>query len=257
MKNLFAGDDRTVILPIDHGAALDVLPALANPGYVINRSFEAGADAVLTTFGIARRYEKELAGRGLILRMDGGNSQLGNTSGDALLYTLETAVKMGADGVACMGFLGTENEKVTLKNLAFLGEKCRDWGLPLMAEMLPGGFSDTPAKSAANVKLAARIGAELGASIIKTTYAGTAAEFKEIVDGCFVPVVILGGAHSNDFTSLLDTVQTSRDCGAAGVAIGRNIWGQKDPYHRMKALCQIIHEDVNASEAAAILKEKE
>jgi len=254
MKNLFAGDDRTVILPIDHGAALDVLPALAHPEYIVNRCFEAGADAILTTFGIARRYEKELAGHGLILRMDGGNSQLGNTSGDALLYTLETAMKMGADGVACMGFLGTENEKVTLKNLAFLGEKCRDWGMPLMAEMLPGGFGNSPEKSAANVKLAARIGAELGASIIKTTYAGTAEEFREIVEGCFVPLVILGGAHSKDFASLLETVQTSRDCGAAGVAIGRNIWGQKDPYLRMRALCQIIHKDMNASEAAAVLK---
>ncbi len=250
MRNLFRADGKTVILPIDHGAALNVLPALADPARVIARSFEAGADAVLTTFGIAGRYERELAGKGLILRMDGGSSQLSSGSGDALLYSLEAALKLGADGVACMGFLGTDNEKTTLRNLAFLGEKCRDWGVPLMAEMLPGGFTSSPAKNAENVKLACRIGAELGASIIKTNYAGTPDEFGEIVAGCFVPVVILGGAHSADFRELLETVAASSAKGAAGVAIGRNIWGQKDPYYRMKALCGIVHEGMGAADAA-------
>ncbi len=251
MKNLFRADGKTVILPIDHGAALDVLPALQDPAKIIGRCFEAGADAVLTTFGIARTYEKALEGRGLILRMDGGNSQLGSGSGDALLYSLETALKMGADAVACMGFLGTDNEKITLKNLATLGERCRDWGMPLMAEMLVGGFGSSPEKSAANVKLAARIGAELGATIVKTTYSGSETEFAEIVAGCFVPIVILGGAHSSDFRGLMETVERSNRAGAAGVAIGRNVWGQSDPYFRMKALTRLVHENSTVTEAMA------
>ncbi len=254
MANLFGKDGKTVILPIDHGASLNVYPALNQPDYIISRCREAGADAVLTTFGVARKFEKQLSGCGLILRMDGGNSQLGTASGDALLYSLETALKMGADAVACMGFLGTDNEKTTLKNLAFLGEKCRDWGVPLMAEMLPGGFSNTPEKSAENVRLAARIGAELGATIIKTTFAGSKEEFSAIVESCYVPLVILGGAHSSDFSSLLETVETSNACGAAGVAIGRNVWGQKDPYPRMKSLCRLVHDNAGADEVLKELK---
>lgn len=256
MKNIFRADGKTVILPIDHGAALNVLPAMKDPASVIGRCFEAGADAVLTTFGIARAYESALEGRGLILRMDGGNSQLGGGAGDVLLYSLDTALKMGADGVACMGFVGTDNEKITLKNLAFLGERCRDWGVPLMAEMLVGGFSDEPKKTAENVKLACRIGAELGASIVKTTYAGTEAEFAEIVEGCFVPIVILGGAHSTDFKGLMHTVEASNRAGAAGVAIGRNVWGQSDPFYRMKALARLVHEGRSVQEAMAGMEEQ-
>ncbi len=248
MKNLFGADDKTVILPIDHGASLDVHPGLKRPDYVIERCLEAGADAVLTTFGVANTFEKSLSRCGLILRMDGGSCQLSGASGDALLYSLEAALKLGADGVACMGFLGTDNEKITLKNLAFLGEKCRDWGVPLMAEMLPGGFGAKPEKSAENVRLACRIGAELGASIIKTTFAGNREEFAEIIESSYVPVVILGGAHSSDFETLLKTVQLANEVGGAGVAIGRNVWGQPDPYDRMKALCRIVHENETADE---------
>ena len=43
------------------------------------------------------------------------------------------------------------------------------------------------------VKHAARIGAELGADIIKTNYTGSPETFKEVVDGCPVPVIIAGG----------------------------------------------------------------
>ncbi len=248
MRNIFAGDGRTVILPIDHGAALNVQPGLKDPGYTITRCFEAGADAVLTTFGVAQNFEKELAGRGLIIRMDGGNSELGQASGDELLFTVDAALRFGADGVACMGFLGTENEKKTLKNLSFLAERCRDWHIPLMAEMLPGGFGSKPPKTVETVKLAARIGAELGASIIKTNYAGEPDEFAEIVEACYVPLVILGGAHSSNFSGLLKVVQDSRERGAAGVAIGRNVWAQPDPYDRMRALVDVVHGGKSAEE---------
>ena len=98
-----------------------------------------GADAILTTFGIARKYRDILAQTNLILRLDGGTSQLGmKTSYPRLMYSIEDALELGAVGVACMGFPGIEDEAENLANLAHIAAECHRYQVPLMAEMLPG-----------------------------------------------------------------------------------------------------------------------
>ncbi len=44
------------------------------------------------------------------------------------------------------------------------------------------------------VKLAARVAAELGADIVKTVYTGDPDTFREVTEGCSVPVVVAGGS---------------------------------------------------------------
>ncbi len=239
---------------MDHGLGLDVTSGMKDPGSIIRAVVQGGADAVLTTFGIASRFEKELGGTSLILRMDGGNSFLAKNTKAELLYTVEAAVKMGADGLVCMGFIGTETETATYRNIAFLGEACRDWGIPLVAEMLPGAFGNDPPKTLENIKLAARIGAELGASIIKTAFVGTPEEFREVVESCFVPVVILGGARSGKTEQLYNTVEQALQAGCAGVAIGRNIWGQRDPAPYTAALVDLVHGGESAQDVLDTVK---
>ncbi len=256
LSRIFRNDGRTVIAAMDHGMGLGVLPELVHTGRIISLIAAGGADAVLTTFGIAKRYQEELKPMGLILRMDGGSSMLGSRSRSDLLYDLEDAVRMGADGVVCMGFLGTELEPVTLGNIAFLAGRCREWGMPLMAEMLPGGFTQEPAKSAENVQLACRIGAELGADIIKTVYAGSTQEFSAAVSGCYVPVVVLGGSHTPDISSLFQDVEHSLHAGGAGVAIGRNIWRHESPDICTAALVDMVHNGTSAKDAAYRLEKE-
>lgn len=249
MANIFRKDGKSVVVAMDHGMGLEVLPSLNNTGTVLSAIGKGGADAILTSFGIAKRYEEEMKHTALILRIDGGSTMLGKTGAASMLYELEEAIKMGADGVACMGFLGTDLEKETCKNIAFLAAKCRDWGVPLMAEMLPGGFGPDPEKNVRNVSLACRVGAELGADIIKTTYVGTAEEFAAIVEGCFVPVIVLGGAHSADASALFGDIERAVAAGGAGVAIGRNVWKHPAPAKYTAALVKMVHQGKSAQEA--------
>jgi len=253
ISRIIKGDGKTVIAAMDHGLGLDVTVGMKDPGSIISAVVQGGADAILTTFGIASRFERELGGTSLILRMDGGNSFLATSTKAELLHTVEAAVKMGADGLVCMGFIGTETETATYRNIAALGEACRDWGIPLIAEMLPGAFGSDPPKTLENIKLAARIGAELGASIIKTAYIGTPEEFREVVESCFIPVVILGGARSEKTEQLFDTVEQAVEAGCAGVAIGRNIWGQKDPTSYTAALVNLVHGGKSAQDVLETL----
>ncbi len=253
MSRIFRNDGKTVIVAIDHGSALQVLPELKKTGEKIRAIAEGGSDAFIVNYGTALCYREELKSTGLILRLDGGSSVLSENPGGVLLYQLEDALKIGADAVAVMGFPGAPNEEETLGNIACLAAKCREWDVPLIAEMLPGGFAPEPANTVENVKLAARIGAELGASVIKTTFSGTAEEFREIVEGCFVPVVILGGNHTTDLQGLFQVVRGSIDAGSAGVAIGRNIWKHERPGAVTRALVSIVHEGKGYQEALRLI----
>ena len=114
-------------------------------------------------------------------------------------------------------------------------------GMPVLAEMLPGGFGPEPPKTVETIRLAARIGAELGADIIKTSFVGSVAEYRTIVEGCFRPVVVLGGAKVKNLQDLFLVIEQAMEAGAKGVAIGRNVWTHPDPGGVTAALAEIVH----------------
>jgi DhnA family fructose-bisphosphate aldolase class Ia len=72
MNHIFGQDKKTFILAMDHGANFKVLPALKDIGKVIRETAAAGADAFLSTVGMADKFGECFLGKGIILRLDGG-----------------------------------------------------------------------------------------------------------------------------------------------------------------------------------------
>lgn len=252
LRRIFGPDGRTLIVAMDHAGSMGPVPGLEDPGRVIREVVAAGADAVMTTFGIARRFGGNLGRAALILRVDGGTSALGPRGADmSLVFRVEDALRQGADGVACMGFPGREGECRTLPYLAQLASACAEWNLPLLAEMLPWGFEPRPeARTAENVGIAARIGAEMGADIIKTQFVGDVETFRsKVIAGCYVPVVVLGGSRMGTDAEVLETVAAALAAGAAGVAMGRNVWQHPTPGKMVAALGALIHGGATVAEA--------
>jgi hypothetical protein len=68
-------------------------------------------------------------------------------------------------------------------------------------------------------------------------------EFGAIVEACFVPVIVLGGAAMGDDRALLEMVRKAIDAGAAGIAVGRNVWQHPHPAKVAKALHAVVHDD--------------
>ena len=248
LGRIFRQNGKTVIVAMDHGLGTNVVPSMNDPGSIISRLVKGGADAVLAGYGLARAFSEELKPTGLILRVDGGNSSLSSFQTGNKILGPKDALKEGADGLACMGFPGAVNEIDTLRNISEAAAESHFWGLPLLAEMLPGGFGSEPAKTVETIKIAARIGAELGADIIKTSFTGSVAEFRSVVDGCFKPVVVLGGAKVENLRELFEVIEKAMEAGARGVAIGRNVWKHQDPEAVTAALVEIVHEERGASE---------
>lgn len=240
MNHIFASDGRAVVVAMDHGLpGMTPLARLKKPGQLLQHIRAGGADAILTTPGIAAHFAADIGKLGLIIRLDGGATTLSDSFGAMqLIASVEDALRLGADAVAVMGFCGTPDESDSLRTLGQVAAECRALGMPLMAEMLPLGFMGKP--TVEQVALAARIGAELGADIIKTKYVGTPDTYVEVTDSCFAPVLILGGSTKSP-DGVLTEIQDALAAGSAGVAIGRNVWQSDIPVETTQAIAQAVH----------------
>jgi len=256
MRRIFRSDGKTLIVAMDHAGGMGIVPGLDNPGKTIELVLAGGADVIMTTYGVATRFAEQIGTAGLILRVDGGTSMLAKERGSmSLIYNALDALRIGADGVVAMGFPGSVYEAETLPYLSLLVSECREWNLPVLAEMLPGGFED-PAHwwTPENIGHACRIGAELGVDFVKTQYSGDVESFRRIVDTTYVPIVVLGGGKIKTETDLLTVVYDAMQAGAKGVAIGRNIYQHPSPDKMTRAIAAIIHDDATVKQAEKALR---
>ncbi|RLI86474.1 MAG: fructose-bisphosphate aldolase [Candidatus Altiarchaeales archaeon] len=233
---------KTVIVPIDHGVSVGPIPGLEDIEKTINDIAEGGANAVLMHKGIVRAghrgYGKDV---GLIVHLSAGTSLSQYPNNRVQVTSVKEAVRLGADAVSVHVNVGSENESEMLRNLGMVAEKCNEYGMPLLAMMYARGKKIENEHDVKYIKHVARIGAELGADIIKTVYTGNKRTFKEVINGCPVPVVIAGGPKIDSEDDLLRMIEDAMDCGAIGVSIGRNIFQAKDRVAITKKICKIVH----------------
>ena len=256
MRNvpILASDGRALIVAMDHARTHGAIEGLEDPGAVIEAAVDGGADAVMTTFGVARRYREQLAGRiPTIIRLDGGPSLyredwLAYTEW-SLLHSVEDALLLGADGVVLMAFVGIPVELETYRNVARVAGECLRANLPLVVEALPCLSERIPDPRATEAMAsAARLGFEHGADLVKSYYTE---DFSRVTDNCPVPVLIAGGPRMETVEETLQVVHDATQAGAAGVVFGRNIWQSGDTRGMIRALNSIIHEGRPVAEALA------
>jgi len=250
-RRIFAADGRTVIVAMDHTAYFGPMAGLEHPGQVLQSVVAAGADAILTTAGIAAHFGDQLGRAGLILRADGGSSSRDpQPAGLRQVLSVERALRLGADALVCMGMIGFPDESASLRVLTDLVNACSPWGLPVLAEMLVKG-----APTVEDITFAARVGAELGADFIKTFYAGPPESYRAVIENCYAPVVVLGGEKAADDRAVLQAIAEALQAGAVGVAIGRNVWQRADPAGMTRALVALVHGGATVDEALMELEE--
>lgn len=245
---------NTVIVPMDHGVSMGPIEGLKNLAETVNAVAEGGANAVVLHKGVVgfghRGYGKDV---GLIIHLSASTSLAPDPNEKVLVCTVEEAIKLGADAVSVHVNVGSKTEAYQLRKLGEISKIAGEWGMPLLAMMYPRGDGINQFDEKA-VALAARVGAELGADIIKTNFTGDVESFRRVVDGCPVPVVVAGGPKMGSDEDILRMVRMAMDAGARGVAIGRNIFQANNPTKMTRAISMIVHDNADVSEALEFLK---
>jgi fructose-bisphosphate aldolase/2-amino-3,7-dideoxy-D-threo-hept-6-ulosonate synthase len=244
---------HTLIVAVDHGVTLGPIQGLTDLSHLITEIIDGGANAVIGHIGLPLSGAFSQLGErkenlAYLLHISASTILSPKMDLKVLVNTVEEAVRVGADGVSIHINLGNEEDPLMLQQLGTIARECRLWGMPLLAMMYPRGNHIINEKAVENVKHVARVGAELGADIVKTYYTGTIESFREVVQGCPVPIVVAGGEGTN-LRNIFQITAESLEAGGQGISFGRNIFQAKSPHLVIKALQLIIHQNYTVDEA--------
>jgi 2-amino-4,5-dihydroxy-6-oxo-7-(phosphonooxy)heptanoate synthase len=154
---------------------------------------------------------------------------------------VEEALRVGADAVSVHVNLGSDQEARQIADLAAVAGECDRWNVPLLAMVYARGPQITDSRAPALVAHAATLAADLGADIVKTDYPGTAEQMADVVRACPIPVIVAGGLRSTDTEAVLAGVSEALRGGAAGVAMGRNVFQAERPGRMAATVARLVH----------------
>ena len=245
---------KTVIVPMDHGVSSGPIFGITDMKKAMSQMAEGGANAVVVHKGVvARGHRKGGRDMGLIVHLSASTSLSPEPNAKTRVCTVEEAIKLGADGVSVHVNIGNGHEKEMLTDLAETARISSDWGIPLLAMIYPRGEKIRDEYDPEAVKHAARLGAELGADVVKVSYTGDPESFREVVEGCHIPVVIAGGPRMDSDRAILEMVKGAMEAGASGISVGRNVFQHRNPTGIVAALSRIVHEKASVDETLDFL----
>jgi len=237
-------DGKCLILAYDQGfehGPTDFDLINVDPDYIFRIALEGGYNALAVQAGIAEKYRtQEYKKIPLIIKLNGKTAL---SKGDPLSLqhtTVKYALKLGAIAVGYTIYLGSEHEQTMFREFSRICEEAHSLGIPVVCWMYPRGAGVSNEFSTEILAYAARVAMELGADIVKLKYNGDVNAMKWVVKCAGkTKVVIAGGPHvsEQDFEKLTHDAISS---GAAGMAVGRNVWQDKTPLILTKNLKEII-----------------
>ena len=124
-----------------------------------------------------------------------------------------------------------------------LTTEAHELGIPVLGMVYPRGpnLVALPNDITGGVAHAARIAYEMGCHAVKVPWTGNAESFRKVCSAVPIPVLIAGGAKEGDFSETLEIVRYAMSAGGAGVCMGRQVFGAKDPAACIRALREVVH----------------
>ncbi len=251
---------RAMILAYDQGLEHGPRDFLDNPrsidfGYILDIAEKGKFTGLVIHAGLAEKYQSQIKDSGvpLILKLNGTTELFTDDDPYSPQFrSVQDAIELGATAVGYTVYTGSRHGDLMHREFADVIREAHARGLPAVGWMYPRGKALSERKSSSKTfKLAlqeqektgcaidetpsivgygARVGLELGADILKLKYTGTIEGFRWVVR-CAGPakVVMSGGVVTKTDEEFLTKVQEVIEAGAAGVAVGRNIWQRQDP----------------------------
>lgn len=236
MNRIFKEDGKTVISALDFGAFNGSVKGLEDPRSIVTKVVDGGADGLIMAPGFAKStadiYSRKAAS---IVRVTGGVSKFGPNGFDhTLMISVQEAVALGADAVMNMIFVGSPNERAMFEQMRYLREECNKYGMVLFTELLPADWNHQFDYDW--IDSCVRLGYEFGADAVKTYISNE--NYDKVIKNIPIPVVMAGGPKT---ANTFDNVSRAMAAGAAGVAIGRNIYEADDPQEVVSKLVGLVH----------------
>lgn len=251
------GSGKFFIVPMYQGLTLGPIEGLIDIGTTINKITDGGAPALVLYKGILKHIyrgkKRELA---VIMHLSASTTLAPDQNHQVIIGTVKEALLLGATAVSVRVNLGADNEAKMMQDFAQISTVCSTFKVPLLSMMHACGPMIDDPTDVELVKHVSRVGAELGADVVITNYTGSVDTFKEVVKSCPVPIVVTDESKMNLDLEVLRFVKDIMNSGAAGVAIGRNIFQNKNISGITRAISKLFQDDADVEVVYKNLMEK-
>ncbi|MAG38912.1 fructose-bisphosphate aldolase [Candidatus Woesearchaeota archaeon] len=254
--NKLLTNGKAIFLAYDQGmehGPIDFNLKNCNPEYVLDIALEGHYNGIILQHGIAEKYYQDYyKDIPLIVKLNGQTNITKVEPISRQLCSVERAIKLGADAVGYTIYNGSEYEDEMMVEFSKIVDRAHDYGLPVIGWMYPRG-KFVQSVSTEISAYAARIGAELGADILKLQYNGDFEGFKWVVKNAGRTKVVISGGSKTNPEDFLQKTHEIMNIGSIGLAVGRNIWKHNKPFSLTKAVQSIIFHGKSVEEAKKIL----
>jgi 2-amino-4,5-dihydroxy-6-oxo-7-(phosphonooxy)heptanoate synthase len=230
------------VVPLDHPVTDGPIVPAAGFDDLIREIATNGADAIVLHKGALRHVCPQwFVDVSLIVHLSAGTVLAPDPDARCLVGGVEEALRLGADAVSVHVNLGSDGESRQLADLAAVADAADRWCVPLLAMVYPRGPRIGDPRDPDRIAHAVSVAAGLGADLVKTVNPRTPAALADIVRGAAVPVLVAGGPNRADAGAVLADVRDAVRAGAAGVAMGRTIFGAVAPGAMTRKVADIVH----------------
>ncbi|MEM5820958.1 MAG: hypothetical protein QXP34_01390 [Candidatus Aenigmatarchaeota archaeon] len=199
-----------------------------DPKRIVNIAEKAKVDAIIMHIGSVIYAKPKIP---VILKVTGKTELVDENKQIQASFVSEEEIKrlkkkVKLIGIAATVYVGSDYENLMIENFVKFKE------IALKNDLMITGFFYPRTKkfdrySYEAISYAARVGCEINADIIKTYYTGDKKSFEKVVKNCFKPIVVAGGKLVEE-EKFIQTVKDIMQAGAAGIAVGRNVWQRED-----------------------------
>ncbi|XVH31202.1 class I fructose-bisphosphate aldolase [Haloferacaceae archaeon DSL9] len=248
-------DEKVLILAYDHGLEhgpvdFDPVPETADPERVFEVATHDAVTALAVQKGIAEAhypsYEDDVT---LLMKLNGTSNLWMGEPDSAVNCSVDYAADIGADAVGFTVYGGSNNEIEMVEEFREAQEAARRNDMSVVMWSYPRGQGLKNDTSPDTIAYAARLGLELGADVTKIKYPGSTEAMEKACRMAGNSKVVMSGGSKADDRAFLETVESAMNAGAAGLAVGRNVFQRENPTELLDALEAVIYEGATAEEA--------
>lgn len=237
-KALFLAYDQG----LEHGPSSDFNDKNVDPLYILDIAKKGKFNAVVFQKGIVEKYQAEIKKSRvpLLLKLNGKTALFKGEPMAPQLCTVKEALQLGAVAVGYTIYIGSEHEAEMLHEFETIEREAHAQGVPVVAWIYPRGAAIKDDTSREMISYAARTGLEIGADIVKLKYGGNADDLKWAVRTAGRCNVVVAGGMKTGEAEFLKHTREIMQAGAAGIAVGRNVWQAEKPLELAEKLRGIV-----------------
>ncbi|WP_428266996.1 class I fructose-bisphosphate aldolase [Haliangium sp.] len=239
----YRGSQRGLIVPIDHGLTLGPVDGLVSVARIGAWLTHHGVTGIIAHKGLIERLaSRNMLGRlGVMMHLNGMSSLASKPDTKQLLTRVDTAVRLGVDGVSVQLNYDGDNDPHNMQLLGAVVDEAQRFGLPVLTMLYDKVESADPRARIARLRHLMRISIELGSDALKLAAPSNPDELPLILDGLCedIPIFFAGGSLSSD-EQLLSMTRLAATHGASGLCMGRNVFQRESADLLLDRLSRIL-----------------